>query len=165
MVIKADQLPTRDGHGGSGGKSQDGRTLAGGIGPGSRSISEDFANLKVELLIVVKGADPVWVPIRLDRQSLLGAREGALELGVRRVETRRSGRSSCSGEGEHHIEVELQASTRRGRRLASRSRWPFRKRPRPPSTSLFRMAKPTSPLAKTRFSPSTSRAATTGGPV
>ena len=50
-------------------------------------IIEDFAKLTVELLIVVKGAESVWVPIRLDGQSLMGAREGALDLGLRRVET------------------------------------------------------------------------------
>ena len=40
-------------------------------------VDEDFAKLTVELLIVVKGAEPVWAPIRLDGQSLTGAREGA----------------------------------------------------------------------------------------
>ena len=38
-------------------------------------VIEDFANLAVELLIVVKGAETVWAPIRLDGQSLTRARD------------------------------------------------------------------------------------------
>ena len=69
-------------------------------------VIEDFARLTVELLIVVKGAESVWAPIRLDGQSLIGAREGALDLGLRRAPTGQW-QVKLQGDGEHRIQVEL----------------------------------------------------------
>ncbi len=74
---------------------------------GARSI-EDFAKLTVELLIVVKGAEPVWAPIRLDGQRLTGASEGNLDLALRRVESGQW-QVKLAGQGEHRIQVELRA--------------------------------------------------------
>jgi hypothetical protein len=71
-------------------------------------VIEDFAELTVELLIVVKGAEAVWAPIRLDGRSLSRAREGALELGLRRALTGQW-QVKLEGEGEHRIRVELRA--------------------------------------------------------
>ncbi len=71
-------------------------------------VIEDFAKLTVELLILVRGAESVWVPIRLDGQSLIGAREGALDLDLRRVETGQW-QVKLGSEGEHRIRVELRA--------------------------------------------------------
>jgi hypothetical protein len=69
-------------------------------------IIEDFAKLTVELQIVVKGAESVWAPIRLDGQSLKRAREGALDLGLRRAEAAQW-QVKLGGEGEHRVQVEL----------------------------------------------------------
>jgi hypothetical protein len=71
-------------------------------------VIEDFANLTVELLIDVKGAETVWAPIRLDGQSLTRAREGALDLGLRRALTGQW-QVKLGSEGEHRIRVELRA--------------------------------------------------------
>jgi hypothetical protein len=108
VVIKADQLPNKDARAGSGEK----RAM---VSPWliesvlvRGDLTEDFANLKVELLIGLKGTLSVWVPIRLGRQSLLGAREGALELSLQRVDPG-EWQVKLQGEGEHRIQVELRA--------------------------------------------------------
>ncbi len=74
----------------------------------SGQINEDFAKLTVELLIVVKGAEPVWAPIRLDALFLIGAREGKLDLALRRGEQARW-QVRLAGQGEHRVQVELRA--------------------------------------------------------
>ena len=70
------------------------------------NIEEDFAKLAVEVLVVVKGMEPVWAPIRLDGQRLTRASEGSLELGLRRVETGQW-QVKLDGQGRHRIQVEL----------------------------------------------------------
>jgi hypothetical protein len=69
----------------------------------------ESAQLSAEFVIVVKNADPVWVPIRLDNQRVVAAREGARDLRVRSQE-RLEWQVSLTGEGEHRIKVELMAA-------------------------------------------------------
>src|SRR4029077_6614119 len=71
-------------------------------------LADDFANLTVELAIVVKRAEPIWVPIRLDGQSLAGAREGAPRPEVRRAD-KAQWQVRVEGEGAHRIRVDLRA--------------------------------------------------------
>jgi hypothetical protein len=73
------------------------------------NVEEDFARLTVELGVVVKGAAPVWAAIRLDGQRLMRAREGSLELGLRRVEPGQW-QVKLENPGEHRVEIELEAS-------------------------------------------------------
>ena len=72
------------------------------------AFGEDFAELKVDLLIDVKGAEPLWVPIRLDGRTLTRARQAGLELALRRSDGGQW-EVKLEGEGEHRILVELRA--------------------------------------------------------
>ena len=76
-------------------------------------VDEDFAKLTVELLIVVKGAEPVWAPIRLDGQTFDGSARRRPRPGFA---TGRTGQwqVKLGGEGEHRIQVELRAPIMRG---------------------------------------------------
>ena len=71
-------------------------------------VRGDFADLAVDLSIAVKGSDALWVPIRLDRQSLVGAREGAVDRELRQVEPGQW-QVKLDGEGEHRIAVSVKA--------------------------------------------------------
>jgi hypothetical protein len=71
-------------------------------------VAEEHVNLKVELSVVVKGVEPIWVPVRLDRQSLVGAHEGSLELSLRRVDPA-EWQVKLQGERVHHVVIELRA--------------------------------------------------------
>jgi hypothetical protein len=73
------------------------------------AVGQAFAELKVELAIDVKGAEALWVPIRLDGKTLTRAREAGLELALRRGD-RAVWEVELQGEGEHRILVELRAS-------------------------------------------------------
>jgi hypothetical protein len=108
MVIKADQLPLQVGRDGlAEGRVRSARSVVESVRLRGQ-ITEDFGNLKVDLSIVVKGAESIWVPIGLGQQSLLGAREQSLELSLQRVEPA-EWQVKLEGDGEHHIEVELRA--------------------------------------------------------
>jgi hypothetical protein len=69
-------------------------------------VRGDSAALKVELVIVATADGPTWVPIRLDGQRLVGAREGARILDLRMAD---GGRwlVELAGRGSHRVEVEL----------------------------------------------------------
>ncbi len=69
-------------------------------------VRGDSAILKVELTIVTDADDPTWVPIRLDDQRLIGAREGACALDLKIAG---AGRwlVELVGHGMHHVEVDL----------------------------------------------------------
>jgi hypothetical protein len=107
ILMKADQLPGKEGRDGTGGKGLEApRALVESVQVRGR-VMEDFAKLTIDLLIVVKGAESVWAPIRLDGQSsLIGAREGALDLNLRRIESGQW-QVKLGGDGEHRIHVEL----------------------------------------------------------
>ena len=81
-------------------------------------LGEDFADVTVELLIVVKGAEPLWVPIRLDGRTLTRARQVGVELSLRRNDGAQW-EVNLEGEGEHRIFVEMRAPI--GVALARRS--------------------------------------------
>ncbi len=108
VVIKADQLATK-------GVSLDGKTKG---GPNTSAVVEsvavrgepdlEFVSLTLDYVISVKGTEAVWVPIRLDRQSLLGAREGSADLSLRQVDGGQW-RVRLQREGEHRVEIRLRA--------------------------------------------------------
>ena len=108
VVIKGDQLMTKGGRVGPGG-NRDGSTawLVESVKVRGQ-VAGDFANLNVELAIVVKGAEPVWAPIRLDDQKLTGAREGVRDLSLRMVD-RQEWQVRLTGGGEHRVQVDLRA--------------------------------------------------------
>ena len=72
-------------------------------------VAAENADLSVDFVIAVKQPDPVWVPIRLDNQRVISAREGARDLSLRGQE-RGEWLVSLSGEGEHRVRVELRAA-------------------------------------------------------
>jgi len=109
VVLKGDQLATK---GGQGGPDEKGRRSTSGLVESVNvrgQVTGDFAELSVELAIVVQGAEPVWVPIRLDDQKLTGAREGARDLSLRMIEPP-AWQVKLTGRGEHRIQVDLRAS-------------------------------------------------------
>jgi len=108
VLIKGGQLVTKGDRGGPGG-NRDGSTawLVESVTVRGR-VAGDFADLTVELAIVVKGAGPVWAPIRLHDQKLTGAREGVVDLSLRMVE-RQEWQVKLTGGGEHRIQVDLRA--------------------------------------------------------
>ena len=75
----------------------------------SGQVTGDTADLGVELTVVARGADPVWVPIRLDNQRIVLAREGARDLNVR-LGDRREWQVSVTGAGEHRIRIDLRVA-------------------------------------------------------
>jgi hypothetical protein len=109
MVIKGDRMGTvgvRTTGGADRGESPP--YLVESVGVAGRVLG-DHANLKVALGVTLKGAGPSWVPVRLDGQWLIGAREGARELSLRTV-AGRQWQVSLAGSGEHRIEVELRVA-------------------------------------------------------
>jgi hypothetical protein len=106
VVIKPDQLPANEvRRGPRPGPDATARCLVESVQVKGK-VLVDFAKLVVELQIVVKGAEPIWAPIRLDGQRLTGARAGRLDLGLRRVESGQW-QVKLEGHGEHRIQVEL----------------------------------------------------------
>ncbi len=77
----------------------------------SGRVAGDHANLKVSLGITLKEAEPIWVPVRLDGPWLVGAREGARELGLRTV-AGRQWQVRLAGSGAHRVEIELRLAVR-----------------------------------------------------
>jgi hypothetical protein len=94
-------------------------------------VRGNAAELKVEMAILTAADDPTWVPIRLDGQRLIDAREGARILGLRTVGSR-GWAVELVGRGRHLIEVDLRSpvSTRPARASLSFAI------PEAPSTSL-----------------------------
>ena len=72
-------------------------------------VAGENADLGVELSVAVKGGDAVWVPIRLDNQRLVAARESTRDLDLRQHE-RGEWQVRISGEGEHRIRVDVRAA-------------------------------------------------------
>jgi hypothetical protein len=107
VVIKGDQLPSRTSRAGRGG-SRDGSVgyLVESVKVRGR-VARNIASLTVELVIVLEGAGPFWVPIRLDDQTLSGAREGSRELSLRKAGGGPAWQVKISGTGEHRVEVDL----------------------------------------------------------
>ena len=85
------------------------RSLVESVRIGGR-VQGETADLGVELTVTVKGADPVWVPIRLDNQRVVLAREGARDLSLR-VGDGGEWQVSLTGEGQHRIRVDLRVAT------------------------------------------------------
>ena len=104
------------------------------------------ADLGIELTVAVKGADPAWVPIRLDNQRVVAAREGTRDLDLRQQE-RGEWQVRIAGEGEHAIRVDVRAAV--STELARTKGFPlrFRKRPRPGSGWTLPVASRTSSSA------------------
>ena len=73
-----------------------------------RVVGEN-ADLSVEYVIALKQADSVWVPIRLDNQRVIAAREATRDLSLR-VQDRGEWQVNLAGEGEHRIRVDLKAA-------------------------------------------------------
>jgi hypothetical protein len=71
-------------------------------------VRGDSAALKVELVIVTAGDGPTWVPIRLEGQRLIDAREGARILDLKMAEAGRW-QVELTGRGSHRVEVELRS--------------------------------------------------------
>jgi hypothetical protein len=69
-------------------------------------VRGDSAVLKVELVIVATEDGPTWVPIRLDGQRLVDARDGARILDLRMVDGRQW-QVELAGRGSHRVEVDL----------------------------------------------------------
>ncbi len=74
-------------------------------------VAVESADLTASITIVLKGSEPVWVPIRLDDQRVRSAREGSREL-LLRMGARQEWRVQLSGPGEHRIQVEFRAPVR-----------------------------------------------------
>jgi hypothetical protein len=72
-------------------------------------VAGENADLSVELSVAVKGGDAVWVPIRLDNQRLVAARESTRDLDLRQHE-RGEWQVRILGEGEHRIRVDVRAA-------------------------------------------------------
>ena len=128
-MIKGDQLATKGDRVGPG-LNRDGSTawLVESVKVRGR-VAGDFADLNVELAIVIKGAGPVWAPIRLDDQKLTGAREGVVDLSLRMVE-RQEWQVKLTGGGEHRIQVDLRTPVSGGSSAPlERFHSPFRKPP------------------------------------
>jgi hypothetical protein len=106
VVIKGDQLAgNRPGDGRGGGRDQSIGYLAESVKVRGR-VGNEAAKLTVELTIVLTRGEAVWVPIRLDDQKLTGAREGDLELSLRKAPGP-AWQVRLAGPGEHRIEVDL----------------------------------------------------------
>ncbi len=94
-----------DGAGAPAGRVASGRWVVESVKVRGR-VRGDSAILKVEMTIVTTADEPTWVPIRLDDQRLIGAREGARELDLRIAG---AGRwlVELVGKGTHRVEVDL----------------------------------------------------------
>jgi hypothetical protein len=106
VVIKGDQFPNRQGRDRPDG-ARDGSIpyFVESVSIRGR-VAGNVASLTVELSILVKPGEPVWVPIRLDDQKLTGAREADRELSLRKADGP-AWQVKLSGAGEHKIQVEL----------------------------------------------------------
>jgi hypothetical protein len=71
-------------------------------------MAGENADLSVDLVVSIKHAGPVWVPIRLDHERVLAAREGDRDLSLR-VQERGEWQVGLTGEGQHRIRVDLRA--------------------------------------------------------
>jgi hypothetical protein len=69
-------------------------------------VGREAAVLVVEMAIVIDGDEPTWVPVRLDGQRLIDAREGARTL---ELQTGRPARWEVrlAGRGRHVVEIAL----------------------------------------------------------
>ena len=94
-------------------------------------VGDDSAALRAELTIVTAADEATWVPIRLDGQRLVEAREGPRILDLRMMDGRRW-QVGLAGRGRHRVDVELRSplSTRPARASLSLAI------PEAPSTSL-----------------------------
>ena len=94
-------------------------------------VGNDSATLRVELTIVTSTDEATWVPIRLDDQRLVDAREGPRILDLQMMDGRRW-QVGLAGRGRHRVDVELRSplSTRPARASLSLAI------PESPSTSL-----------------------------
>ncbi len=72
-------------------------------------VAGENADLGIELTVAVQGALPVWVPIRLNNQRLVDARESKRDLGLRQHE-RGEWQVRLAGEGEHRIRVDVRSA-------------------------------------------------------
>lgn len=72
-------------------------------------VRGDAAVLRVDLTVVSTADGPTWIPIRLDNQRLIDAREGTRALELRSA---RSGRweVQVASRGRHRIEVDLRST-------------------------------------------------------
>ena len=106
FIIKADQLGPEPERNGAGGNRVDSpRSVVESVRVRGQ-VEGEFANLKVDFTLVVRGSEPVWAPIRLDDQWLMGAREVGIDLELQRGE-QKEWQVKLAGEGEHRIQVEL----------------------------------------------------------
>jgi hypothetical protein len=71
-------------------------------------LDEVFADITVELSILVKGTEPLWVPIRLNGKTLTRARQAGLELALRSSDGAQW-EVNLEGEGVHRVLVEIRA--------------------------------------------------------
>ena len=69
-------------------------------------VDGDLAELKVKLVITLAIEGPVWVPVRLDGQTLTGVREGDRYLASRVVEGG-GWQVELSGPGNHSVRIDL----------------------------------------------------------
>jgi hypothetical protein len=74
-------------------------------------IDGDQAHLTVALGVTLKAEGPIWVPVRLDGQWLVDAKEGTRKLSLRSGPARQW-QVSLAGSGEHRIEIELRVAVR-----------------------------------------------------
>ena len=82
------------------------------------TVHADRADLAVDLSITLRTDEPRWVPIRLDEQTVTGAREGARELPLQVVAG--SWQVELRGDGTHRVRVDLKVPVRgtvEGRRV------------------------------------------------
>ena len=75
----------------------------------SGRVVGESALLQIEQTVAVKGNEAVWVPIGLDNQRVVSAREQDRDLEVRQDE-RRGSQVRLSGAGEHRIRIEVRAA-------------------------------------------------------
>jgi hypothetical protein len=93
----------------AGGKAgEQSRSLVESVKITGRVVGEN-ADLSVEFVIAQKQAEPAWVPIRLDNQRVIAAREGTRELSLQ-VQDRKEWQVRLAGAGEHRIRVDLKTA-------------------------------------------------------
>ncbi len=108
VLLKGDRLENFGGRkpvAGRGGQAS--RALVESVKISGRVVGES-ADLVIELTVASSGAGAVWVPIRLDNQRLVAAREKGRDLDLRQQE-RGEWLVQLTGEGEHGIRIELRA--------------------------------------------------------
>ena len=86
VLTKGDRLENPSGSASAAGKAvESSRSVVESVKIFGRVVGEN-ADLGVELFVAVKGVEPVWVPIRLDNQRVISARENARDLDLRQQE-------------------------------------------------------------------------------